>query len=284
MWAAAWPKRNEVVGIHVNSLTSLLCRPRQRKESLKMKRSERSVHKSGSLCAHRSPLLSALGGMNNKTLFKAAHPVSARQCCHNSRPLHHIVSSRLSPAWVIFHGCGNANTNIKAFLCARKCLTLGAFSDFGPVSVCFSFSQLLVIPCNCWVWWELGRRGASPSQCSCRDESNELSSARLPERCAFPRLHWAGEGRVAQTEPARFYGEKWSRREIKKKKREEVEGGRENEWAGKNSIRAATCLPKYVRPSYAPSLALTQLLLRREDWVEVVVEGGGESWINTACL
>lgn len=35
--------------------------------------------------------------------------------------------------------------------------------------------------------------------------------------------------------------------------------------------RALIRLPKYVRPSYSPSLALGQPPLRREDWVEEVV-------------
>lgn len=122
---------------------------------------------------------------------------------------------------------------------------------------------------------------ASPSQYSCRDESNELSSARLPDRCVFPGLRRAGK-----------VDDEWTSDERLRRSffRVEPEGdknkrGRENRVNRKNSVRAPTGLPKYVRPAYTPSLAPTQLLLRREDWVEEgVVVVVGEGWINTTCL
>lgn len=57
-----------------------------------------------------------------------------------------------------------------------------------------------------------------------------------------------------------FYEEKW------REQKREGEGTDR-----KNSVRAPNGLPRYVRPLYTPSLALTQLQLRREDRVEVVV-------------
>lgn len=277
MWAAptAWSMRNEVNGIHDDGLTSPLWRPRHRQRSLKMW----ETREGGSV-------RSALSGMNNKTPhLKLQTPVSVWQCCHNSR--HHIVSSRLSPAWVISQLRQRQHEYKGVFCFARKFLTLGVFSNFGTAFWLLGFgfsssallSQLLVILCNCWVWWELGRRRASPSQRSCRDESNELSLARLPERCAFPRLHRAGnvdsEGREAQIEPARFfYGERWSREGDKQNKR-----GRENGWAEHWYACQNMWDPRTAhRWLWASPLWGERTGWRRWWW------WGWEGWINTTCL
>lgn len=96
----------------------------------------------------------------------------------------------------LFHGSGSANINIKVFLFARNFSPLVHSLTFWAFVFSFSssvlFSESLVILCNCW--WKLGRSGASSSQYSCRDESNELSLARLPELCVFPQLHLASDG------------------------------------------------------------------------------------------
>lgn len=130
MWAAAWPRRNEVAGIHVNSLTSLLWRPRQRKKAWRWKE-VKGVCTSPAACAltdHRYCQPSV--GWTTKHCLKLHTPCQPDNavttpglCTILSRPACHLLE--------LFHGCGDANTDIKAFLCARKCLTLGAFSNFG---------------------------------------------------------------------------------------------------------------------------------------------------------
>lgn len=130
MWAAAWPKRNEVAGIHVNSLTSLLWRPRQRKKAWRWKE-VKGVCTSPAACAltdHRYCQPSV--GWTTKHCLKLHTPcqpdnavTTPGPCTILSHPACHLLE--------LFHGCGDANTDIKAFLCARKCLTLGAFSNFG---------------------------------------------------------------------------------------------------------------------------------------------------------
>lgn len=123
---------------------------------------ERTVHKSA-------------GWTSQPTVW---NPVSVGQHRHRSRPRHHVVSSRLSPATLLT----DASTMHKGvFVCKEN--------SSSPRRIFWQLSgrrcwvapprpsQSLVIPCDCLVWCELGRRRASPSQHSRRDESNELSSA-----------------------------------------------------------------------------------------------------------
>lgn len=123
---------------------------------------ERTVHKSA-------------GWTSQPTVW---NPVSIRQHRHWSRPRHHVVSSRLSPATLLV----DASTMHKGvFVCKEN--SSSPVRIFWQLSGCWCWvapprpSQSLVILCNCLVWCELGRRRASPSQHSRRDESNELSSA-----------------------------------------------------------------------------------------------------------
>lgn len=116
--------------------------------------------------------------------------VLVRQHRHRSRPRHHIVSSRLSPARLLV----DASTMHKGvFVCKEN--SSSPQRIFWQLSGRWCWvappwpSQSLVILCNCWVWCELGRRRASSSQHSRRDESNELSSV-LPESCVFPQEGW----------------------------------------------------------------------------------------------
>lgn len=107
---------------------------------------ERTVHKSA-------------GWTSQPTVW---NPVSVRQHRHRSRPRHHVVSSRLSPATLLV----DASTMHKGvFVCKEN--SSSPWCIFWQLSGRWCWvapprpSQSLVILCNCLVWCELGRRRAS---------------------------------------------------------------------------------------------------------------------------
>lgn len=105
------------------------------------------------------------------------------------------------------------------------------------------------------------------NQHSCRDQSNGLSSARLPDPAVCFLSY--NEGREAQREMAWFYGGRdWADKKLNKQNLKKWERKRTSEQS-----RASTCLPKYARLLWNPSLAVTQLLLD-------LVAGGGQDKQN----
>ncbi len=89
--------------------------------------SEKEIKESAHL--HQRRALTDHHSVSNRGLHLKLQTLSVWQRCHNSRPLRHIVSSRLSPAWVIsqLRQCQHGYKGV--FVC-KKFLTL-AFSNFG---------------------------------------------------------------------------------------------------------------------------------------------------------